>query len=93
MGISALAVCCQGAVNGCLGSDRGGGEAGRLIAMGGTGVAQRRSDDKMAIRCGAGTSPAIASREPAKESPAILSRTDLDHDVSILITAVEVAGR
>jgi hypothetical protein len=37
----------------------------------------------------------IAGREPAKQtgSNIILPRTDLDHDVSILITAVEVAGR
>ena len=37
----------------------------------------------------------IAGREPAKQtgSLVILPRTDLDHDVSILITAAEVAGR
>jgi hypothetical protein len=37
----------------------------------------------------------IAGREPAKQrgSHIMLPRTDLDHDVSILITAVEVAGR
>jgi hypothetical protein len=35
----------------------------------------------------------VASREPAKQSLAILSHGNLDHDVSILITAVEVAGR
>jgi len=37
----------------------------------------------------------IAGREPAKQTGSIiiLPRTDLDHDVSILITAVEVAGR
>jgi hypothetical protein len=29
----------------------------------------------------------------AKESPAILPRADLDHDVSILITAVDAEGR
>ena len=63
--------------------------------MGGTSVAQRRSSDKTAIQSGARVSLVIAGREPAKQkcSLAILSRTDLDHDVSILITAVEVAGR
>ena len=37
----------------------------------------------------------IAGREPAKQTGSlrILPRTDLDHDVSILITAVEAAGR
>ena len=80
-------------MNGCLGSERAGDGAVRPIAMGRTGVTQRRSNDKMAIQCGAQASVAIAGREPAKESPAIFLRADLDHDVSILITAVEVAGR
>ena len=93
MGISMLAVCCRGALKACLESDRGGEEAGRLIAMGGTGVAQRRSNDKTAIQGDARASMVIASQEPTKESSAVLSRTDLDHDVSILITALEVAGR
>jgi hypothetical protein len=37
----------------------------------------------------------IAGREPTKQtgSVIILPRTDFDHEVSILITAVEVAGR
>jgi hypothetical protein len=37
----------------------------------------------------------IASREPAKQrcNPVILPRADLDHDVSILITAVDAEGR
>jgi len=37
----------------------------------------------------------LADREPAKQTGSVimLPRTDLDHDVSILITAVEVAGR
>ena len=47
----------------------------------------------VAIPCGVRTSVAIAGREPAKESPAILSRGDLDHDVSILITAGAAVGR
>ena len=47
----------------------------------------------VAIPCGVRTSVAIAGREPAKEGPAILSRGDLDHDVSILITAGADVGR
>ena len=37
----------------------------------------------------------IAGREPTKQTGSlrISPRTDLDHDVSILITAMEVAGR
>jgi len=61
--------------------------------MGRTGVAEQRTNDKMALQCGAGTSVAIAGREPEKESPAILSRADLDHDVSILIAAGAAVGR
>jgi len=81
------AACCRSAVNGGLGSDRGGDATVRPIAIGGTGFAKQRSSDKMAIQDGATASLVIAGREPAKESPAILPRTDLDHDVSILMTA------
>ena len=49
MGISALAVCCGGVLNACLGSDRGDDEPGRPIATGRTGVALRRSNDTTAI--------------------------------------------
>src|SRR5260370_35919265 len=42
MGISALAVCCRRALNASLGSGRRGGGLGRPIAIGRTGVAQRR---------------------------------------------------
>lgn len=93
MGISLLAVCCRLPLTTCLGSDRGGDAPGRPLAIGRTCVAQRRSDDEMAIRCGVRASMVIASREPAKESPASLSRSDLDHDVSILITTGDAAGR
>ena len=91
MGISAPAVCC----NVCFGIDREGDEPGRPIAIGGTGVALRRSNDTMGIQDGVGASQIIAGREPAKQkcSLAILSRGDLDHDVSILITAMDGAGR
>ena len=47
-----------------------GDEAVRRIALGRTGVAQRRLNDEMAIQCGARTSLATAGREPAKEGHA-----------------------
>jgi hypothetical protein len=49
----------------------------------------------MGIQGGTRASLIIAAREPAKQkcSLAILPRGDLDHDVSILITAVDAAGR
>jgi hypothetical protein len=91
MGISSPAVCC----NACFGIDREGDEPGQPIATGRTGVALRRSNDTMGIQDGVRASRIIASREPAKQkcSLAILPRGDLDHDVSILITAVDAAGR
>ena len=95
MGISALAVCCRGALTACLGSGRKGDEVGRPIAIGRTGVAQRRLTDKAVVQGGATTSKVIAGREPATEkcSTGMLPRTCSDHDVSILITAVDAAGR
>ena len=95
MGISALAVCCGGVLNARLGSDRGDDEPGRPIATGRTGVALRRSNDTMGIQAGVRSSLIIAGREPAKQKCclAILPRGDLDHDVSILIAAVDAAGR
>ena len=79
----------------CLECDREGGEPGRLIAIGRTGVALRRSNDAMGIQDGVRASLIIAGREPAKQKCclAILPRGNLDHDVSILITAVDAAGR
>jgi len=49
----------------------------------------------MGIRGGVRANLIIAGREPAKQKCclAILPRGDLDHDVSILITAVDAAGR
>ena len=95
MGISTLAVCCRDTLNACLGSDRGGDEPDRPIATGRTGVAQRRLNDTTAIEGSARASMVIAGREPAKQtgSLTILPRADLDHDVSILIAAVDAAGR
>src|ERR1700737_3178666 len=53
MGISALAVCCRRALTGSLGSGRRGGELGRPIATGRTGVAQPRLIDKSVVQGGA----------------------------------------
>ena len=91
MGISALAVCCGIALKSRLGSDRGGDEPGRPIVMGRTGGAQRRSNGKTAIQA----STVIAGREPTKQkcSLGILPCAELDHDVSILITIGDAAGR
>ena len=95
MGISASAVCRRGALNACVGSDQGYDEPGRPVAIGRTGVASARSNDATAIAGGARSSLIIAGRESAKQrcSTVILPRADLDHDVSILITAVDAAGR
>ena len=93
MGILASAVCRRGLLNACVGSDQGYEDSVRRIAIGRTDVAERRTNDKMAIQCGTRANLAIAGREPAKEGPAILPRVNLDHDVSILIAAVDAAGR
>jgi hypothetical protein len=93
MAISALAVCCRHALNAWVGSDQGCDDPCQPIAMGRTGVAQRRSNDTMAIPSVGRASLAIASRGLAEESLGILPRADLDHDVSILIAAVDDAGR
>jgi hypothetical protein len=50
-----------------LGSGRCGDDPDRPITIEATGVAQRRSNDKAAIRGGATASMVIASREPAKQ--------------------------
>jgi len=93
MGILASAVCRRGLLNTCGGSDQGYEDSVRGIAIGRTGVAERRTNDKMAIQCGTRASLAIAGREPAKGGLAIFPRVNLDHDVSILITTVDAAGR
>jgi hypothetical protein len=55
----------------------GGCELGRQIAIGRTGVAQRRLTDKAVIEGGATASMVIAGREPAKQkcSTGVLPRT------------------
>jgi hypothetical protein len=94
MGISALAVCCRGALTASLGSGRWGGELVWSIATGRTGVAQRRLSDEAVVQGGAKASMVIAGREPAQQKSSTgMSPQTSDHDVSILITAVEVAGR
>jgi hypothetical protein len=94
MGISALAVCCRGALTASLGSGRSGGELVWSIATGRTGVAQRRLSDEAVVQGGARASMVIAGREPAQQKSSTgMSPQTSDHDVSILITAVEVAGR
>jgi hypothetical protein len=93
MGILASAVYRRVLLNACVGSDRGYDDSVRPITIGRTGVAERRTNDTMAIQCGTRAHLVIAGRKPAKEGPAILSLADLDHDVSILITAVDAAVR
>jgi hypothetical protein len=95
MGISVQTVCCRSPLNACLGSDRAGDEPSGWIAIGRSCIAQWRSSDKRASRGGARPSLIIARREPAKQKgrTAVLPRIDSDHDVSILITAVDAEGR
>jgi hypothetical protein len=82
-------------LSGSLGSGRRGDELGRPIAIGSTGVGRRGLIDEAVVRGGAKASMVIAGREPAKQkcSTGMSPRTDFDHDVSILITAVDAAGR
>ena len=95
MGISSRSVCCRGGLTGCFGSGRRGGELGQPIAMGRTGVAQWRSNTTTVIQGGARASLVIAGREPAKQKgrTGVSPRIDSDHDVSILIMAVDAEGR
>jgi hypothetical protein len=50
MGISAVAICRRRVLTASLGSGRWGGEFGRPIAMGRTGVAERRLIDKVVVQ-------------------------------------------
>ena len=93
MAISTSAVLGRGSLTAALERESEGDEAGRSIAMVRTGVTRRKANDESAVQCGTRASLVIAGREPAKERPAFLLGCDFDHDVSILITAVEVAGR
>jgi len=95
MGISALAFLLAMWIERLFGNGSKGHDPDRPAAKGRSGISQWRSNDKTAIQGGTRSSLVIAGRGPAKQkcSLAILSRTDLDHDVSILITAEEVAGR
>src|SRR5258708_36617014 len=67
MGISVLAVCCRGGLTACLANDRWDGELGQPIAMGRTGMAQRRANNTTAIQDGARASLFIAGRQPANQ--------------------------
>ena len=58
-----------------------------------TGVAQQRLIDEAVVQGGATASMVMAGREPAKCSTGMSRRTYSDHDVSILITAMDAAGR
>jgi hypothetical protein len=93
MGFSALVICCPRALSSSLGSGRRGGELSWRIATGSTGVAQQRLIDEAVVRGGATASMVMAGREPAKCSTGMSRRTYSDHEVSILITAVDAAGR
>jgi hypothetical protein len=66
MGILKLAVCCRRVLTGCLGSGRRGGEPGWLIAIGRTGVAQRRLIDT-ALCCASRRSMARPSLAALKQ--------------------------
>jgi hypothetical protein len=93
MGFSALVICCPRALSSSLGSGRRGGELSWPIATGSTGVAQQRLIDEAVVQGGATASMVMAGREPAKCSTGMSRRTYSDHEVSILITAVDAAGR
>jgi hypothetical protein len=95
MGISSLAVCRGGGLAACL---RSAAKVRRTQPTDRDRQNQHRAAeviDEKAVYGGATASMVIAGGEPAKrmDSLVMLPRTDLDHDVSILITAVEVAGR
>src|SRR5258708_36497945 len=94
MGIWARGVWWGRGLKGSLGSGGRGGELGRPIAIGRTGVAQRRLIDEAVVQDRATAGTAIAGREPAKQkcSTGMSPRTDSSHDVLILITAVGAAG-
>ena len=85
---------CRRALKACWEAIEG-DEGGRPIAIGRTGAAHGRSNDKTAIQGGVTASMIIACREPAKQkcSAGMSPRTCTDHDVSILITAVDASGR
>src|SRR2546429_6970529 len=89
------AACCRGGLITCLGGSRWGAEHCRAVATGRTGVAQQRSNDRTAVPGCARASLIIAGQEAAiqKGRAGVWPRIDFDHDVSILITAVDAAGR
>ena len=72
-----------------------GGEQCRPTATGRTSVAQQRSNDRTAVPGCARARLIIAGQEAAiqKGRAGVSPRIDFDHDVSILIAAVDAAGR
>src|SRR5271154_6650205 len=94
-GIWTLAACCRGELIASLGSSRRGGEPCRPVATGRTGGAHQRSNDRTAVPGRARAILIIAGQEAAiqKGRAGVSPRIDFDHDVSILITAVDAAGR
>src|ERR1017187_3324264 len=95
MGISALALCWRRALSACLGSGGGGSGLGRPIAIGRSGVVRWRLTDEAVVQGDATASMVMAGREPAKQKwcTEMSPPTGSNHDVSILITAVDAAGR
>jgi hypothetical protein len=84
MGISALAVCCRGAMTACLGSGQWSGELGRPIAMGRTGAARRRLIDESVAPGVATASMVMAGRESARQRRnGMPRRTGSGHDVCV----------
>src|SRR5258708_12517735 len=65
MEISALAVCCRRALTASLGRGRRGGELGRSIAIGRTGVVRRRLLDEAGVPGRPPTTLALAHPRPA----------------------------
>ena len=80
MGISASAVFGRGSLTAALGRESEGEEAGRSIAMVGTGVTRRKTNDESGFQCGARASLVVAGGEPAKERPAFLLGSDFDSE-------------
>ena len=92
---STLAICCRGALIAFLAGSRWHSEFCLPLAIGRIGDARRGLIDGAVVPGGATTSKVIAGREPAKRkcSTGMSMRTWSDHEVSILITAVDAAGR
>jgi hypothetical protein len=94
MGIASLAVGCGDALNVCFASDRGLLElVSRLQLAKPASLPEIERQDAIQGGARAGLITAMRERARQKRSLAIMPRADLDHDVSILITVEDVAGR